>query len=272
VLLTGLLLAVQAWGTTQGTVSGGRYTAPVSPTSTTARVVFTHNGFRDTATVTFVAGGGSVTGVPYGHYNAWDDGTNVVVGHPFTLGMGATQPQYIVGLLGALETRGMAAFMNPFGGGSTNYTTDGVFDLAKWRAQLARYSATHRAAVQSAYQAGRLRGLLVLDEPHNTKWGGGLTKPMVDTMCSEVKAAFGVAAGVTHQYDLFSPGTPYRTCDFLVDQYKWAKTQGDAARYRDASLAWTRAAGMSVAFSMNIWNGGAPDRVDTWGRTRGSAG
>jgi hypothetical protein len=256
----------QSWSATAGTITpGGRYTAPATGS---ARVIFTHNGFRDTTLVVVASGGGTALGVPYGPYGAWS-GSTATLGAPFTAGMGTTQPQYLAAVL----QFPFAVFVNPFGGGSTDYTTAGVFDLAKWRAQLARYGATHKAAVASAYQAGRLRGLLVLDEPHNVKWGGGLTKAMVDTMCSEVRAAFpGVPVGVTHQYDLFYPGTPYRVCDFLLDQYKWAKTNGDAVAYRDASLAWTRSSGMSVVYSMNILNGGAPDRVGEWDCTGPSQG
>jgi hypothetical protein len=261
-----LLLVLQAWSTSQGGItSEGRYTAPSNP-SGEARVIFRHNGFADTGVVRFASSGGTLAGIPFGPYGSWS-GTDVIAGAPFTAGMGTTSEEYVVGLLGNLTTK---AILNPFGGGSDLYLTGTSFDLVKWRAKLARYTATHRSAILSAYQSGKLLGLVVLDEPHNVKWGGGLTKTTVDGMCAELKAAFpGVPAGVTHQHDLFFPATDYRVCDFLVDQYVWRKASalaggytpfvpykaGEVANYRDDAVAWANRSGVALVMSMNILNG-----------------
>jgi hypothetical protein len=253
--LPSLLLVLQAWSTSQGGItSEGRYTAPAKP-SGEARVIFRHNGFADTGVVRFVASGGTLAGIPFGHYGMWS-GDQIVSGAPFTLGMGTTAPQNIVALLANLKARRLKAFVNLFGGGSDDYLTGGAFDLAKWEAKLAAYDTpVIRAAIFTAWQEGTLLGFPVLDEPHNTKWGGGLTgKQAVDGMCGQVKARYpGIPAGVTHQHDLYYPSQSYGVCDFLINQYVLRK--GDARTYLTAALAYAKRDGMAMVFSLNILNG-----------------
>ena len=257
------------WAATVGTVLAtgpltATYKAPANA-SGTARVIATVGTTRDTTLISFAAA--SVTALmPYGHYSAWS-GTTLDLGAPFTLAVGTTQPSYVPGLIAALKARRAVGIMDISGGGHTAYLTNGVFDITKWRAQLARYAPV-RDTLIAAWKSGTLLGFLMLDEPHNPRWGpsGTLTKPMVDQMCTEVRALIpGPPVGITHQPDLFYPSTSYKVCDFLLAQYVWRKTDGDVQRFRDDALAYAKRDGIALVFSLNILDGGVQGARDgTW--------
>jgi hypothetical protein len=60
--------------------------------------------------------------------------------------------------------------------------------------------------------------------------------------------------GVVHTHDAFEPTKSYRVCEFIVDQYE--SRFGSVTAFRDAGLALARRDGHSIAFSLNILNGG----------------
>ena len=77
--------------------------------------------------------------------------------------------QNIVSRLGEARAKKIRVLMNMTGGTHNNYKTDGVFDMAKWRARMDTYNTPAiRAAVAAAVADGTIIGNSVMDEPHNS--------------------------------------------------------------------------------------------------------
>jgi hypothetical protein len=162
------------------------------------------------------------------------------------------------------------------GGSHDNYmsTINGVyqFDMVKWKARMQTYNTSAiKTAVASAVADGTIIGNYVMDEPNvsgagdGNTWGpaGTMTKIRVDSLCGYVKGLFpAMPVGVAHGHNTFEPANSYRVCEFLLDQYVWRK--GDVTTYRDDGLALARRDGMSILFSVNLLNGGVPDRDGIW--------
>jgi hypothetical protein len=254
---------------TGGTVtSSGLFTAGSTPGN--FRIIASAGSLADTSAITVSTplGSGTPVGIPFGPFNAWDGATaslqpNTAV---FTLSHNGYAPGNIVDRLALARTRGMKQLPALTGGARANYLTDGVFDMAKWKARMDLYNTPAiKAAVAAALADGTLIGESVMDEPGNTggpgneanSWGpaGTMTKARVDSMCGYVKAIFpGLPVGVFHDYKAFENDKSYKVCDFIVSQYRTFK--GDVIDYRDGALALGRRDGHAILFSLNILDGG----------------
>jgi hypothetical protein len=248
----------------------GLYTADATPG--TFSVIARSDQLADTAVVTLTrsAGGGTPEPTPggrsisFGPYGAWAETaslkTNTAV---FTGTIGSVSASALVGRIGEARRRGVA-LMTAMTGGHKPYLTDGVFDMAKWKAKMDTYNTpTIKQAVAAATADGTLIGNSVMDEPHvygqgdGNTWGpkGTMTKARVDEMCRYVKAMFPtLPVGVVHQHSSFEPDKSYQSCDFIVSQY--SHRYGDVTKFRDDALAMGRRDGIAIAFSLNIINGG----------------
>ncbi len=253
---------------TGGTITEtGLYTA--GATAGTFRVIALSNQFADTAVVTLAraASGGTVPisgSIPFGPYGAWGETatlkTNTAV---FTGSIGSVSASALVARIDEARSRGVK-LMTAMTGGHDPYLTNGVFDMAKWKAKMDTYNtATIKQAVAAAVADGGLIGNSVMDEPHvyglgdGNTWGpkGTMTKARVDEMCAYVKAIFPtLPVGVVHQHNMFEPDKSYQVCDFIVSQY--SHRYGDVTKFRDDALAMGYRDGIAIAFSMNIINGG----------------
>jgi len=249
---------------TGGTITtGGLYTAGQAAGS--FRVVATSGTLADTAAVTLIRalGSGGGSGIPYGVFSAFD-GTNYKADSDhFTLSIGGISASNILERLSAARSSGKKIFLGMTGGSHAKYKTAGVFDLAKWQGVMETYNTPQiRQAIAAGVADGTIIGNSVMDEPHNTlsrnnSWGprGTMTKALVDQMCGHVKTMFPtLPVGVVHPHDLFEPTKSYRVCDFIVSQY--AHRKGDVEKFRDDGMALARRDGHTIAFSMNILNGG----------------
>lgn len=217
----------------------------------------------------------SPEGVPVGPFNAWDDAVPKTNTEIFTASFGSVNPTNILQRLEAARTKGVKLILAMTGGDHSNYLTKGVFDLAKWQAEINRLGTPEiEAAVAAGVADGTIIGNSVMDEPHvhgqgdGNTWGppGTMTKARVDEMCAYVKSIFPtLPVGVVHGHDSFQPAQSYKTCEFLVVQYAWRKTAGNIEKFRDEALALGQRDGMAIVFSMNLLNGGvqAPGR-DSW--------
>ncbi len=165
------------------------------------------------------------------------------------------------------RSKGVRWATNMTGGSHDLYLTNGVFDMAKWRARMDTYNtSTLKAAVAQAVIDGTLLGNSVMDEPANVSWGsaGTLTKARIDSMCGYVKTIFPtLPVGVVHTPLIFEPSKSYRVCDFTVVQYRWAHSDGDVRVVRDTALWMARRDHMGVAFSLNVLHGGVPSTTCT---------
>jgi hypothetical protein len=266
-----------AFSATGGTVTaGGLFTAGSAGGS--FRVIASVDGLADTSTVTITVPLGTTTptGVPFGAFNSWDVTTLKPYTDVFTATIGPVNATIILDMIAAARTKHMKLVLAMTGGSHDNYmsTINGVyqFDMAKWRDKMQTYNTSAiKSAVASAVADGTIIGNFVMDEPNvsgagdGNTWGpaGTMTKTRVDSMCGYVKAIFpALPVGVAHGHNTFEPGNSYRICEFLIDQYAWRK--GDVTTYRDDGLALARRDGMSILFSVNLLNGGVPDRDGIW--------
>jgi hypothetical protein len=164
------------------------------------------------------------------------------------------------------------------GGLSKDYTTNGQFDMTKWKNKMDTYNTdTIRKAVAQGVADGTIIGNTLIDEPETKQWGTNLTKAMIDEMAAYVKNIFStLPVGVNHgppAYNQWRTSEHYQLVDYVLYQYAHYVTSGDVAAWRDAVLAQASHEGATPAFSLNILNGGAQDRDGTWDCTgEGQAG
>ncbi len=198
----------------------------------------------------------------------------------FTAGKSYADPQRLVRLLGRLRANKQGAFLALTGGAHTLYMTDGKFDFAKWKAGTARYNTPIlKAALEAGVGDGTILGYNMMDEPPHPSWGGGLTKPIVDSMAAYCKALFPfMPCGVTVDYR-WRPAERYRLVDFIIAQ-TWMETQS-ATAFRDSAVAAARRNGVALVLSMNLFGAARtegceprgkqclmrPAEVREWGRT-----
>jgi hypothetical protein len=258
-----------SFSATGGTItSGGLYTA--AQTAGTYRVVATASSLADTAAVSVASTSAGATttsgkvGVPFGPFGSWSSAALQANTAEFNLSQDATTASVILDRIAAARSHGVQLMLAMTGGSHSQYLTDGVFDRAKWEARMATFNtAAIRQAVASAVSDGVIVGNNVMDEPFHPSWGGTMTKARVDSLCADVKAIFPtLPVGPTHDHDDFEPTKSYYVCDFILSQYRTAK--GDVTAFRDAGLALAARDHHSIAFSMNILDGGTPDRDGTW--------
>jgi hypothetical protein len=250
-----------------GTItSDGLYTA--GSTVGTFRVIAKSGTLADTSMVSITRplGSGSPTGIPFGPFGTWDGLSFMPHTDMFTLSHTSFSASNIISRLSIARTAGVRQLPAMTGGARANYLTDGLFDMAKWKAKMDTYNTPEiRAAVAAAVEDGTLLGNSVMDEPGNdggpgnegNSWGpkGTLTKARVDSMCGYVKKIFPtLPVGVFHDWHGFYPEDSYQVCDFIVSQYRMAK--GDATEYRDGGLALANRDGHAILFSLNILDGG----------------
>jgi hypothetical protein len=174
----------------------------------------------------------------------------------FTAGQSYADPQGLVALLAKLRANQQRAFLGLTGGRHDQYITDGKFDLAKWKAGVARYDTPAlKAALESGVADGTILGYNMLDEPPHPSWGGVFTKALVDTMAAYCKSILPfMPCGVAVNYR-WRPTERYHLVDFVMNQ-TWMETQSPAA-FRDSAVAMARRDGVALVLSLNLF-GAAP--------------
>jgi hypothetical protein len=203
-------------------------------------------------------------GIPFGPFGGWGGSRPRAHTESFTLMTGSDRADAIIDRIRTAQSQNLTLITNMTGGAHENYMTGGVFDVRKWQARMDTYNTPAiQAAVAEAVADGTLIGNSVMDEPHvrgigdGNTWGppGTMTKARVDGLCAYAKAIFPtLPVGVVHQHRAFEPDNSYKVCEFIVSQY--ASRLGSVTAFRDAGLAYAKRDGISIAFSMNILNGG----------------
>jgi hypothetical protein len=271
------------------TATGGTITPEGLFTAGTAagtyRVIARSDLLADTSTVTVTSplGSGPSTGVPYGTFNLFNSTTTVQPG-PFSLSHTWDEPGSIVARITAARNMGVKLMLVMTGGHSGylkaggNTSTNTQFDIVKWKARMDEFNSTAiKQAIAAGVQDGTIIGASVMDEPNHRDWGGMVTKATLDEMARYVKGQFPslpVGVVIVHWW---RSTERYHDIDFIVDQYDWWQSpngpgggqSGNVPGWRDAALAMAQANGISIAFSMNILNGGiqdltSPDRLEAW--------
>lgn len=214
-------------------------------------------------------------GIPFGPYNLYGGGeagpssweTPLSVGTAsFNLSSDYADATGVVLRINSAKKLKLKLLMHMTSGDHSKYITSGKFDLTKWKTAMDTYkTSTITAAVAAAVADGTVVGNSVMDEPHHDSWGGTMTKATIDQMCAYVNGIFPtLPVGVVHGHDDFEPTKSYATCDFIVDQYAYRKTNGDINAYRDAGLALGARDRHAILFSLNILDGSVQDTDGTW--------
>jgi hypothetical protein len=232
------------------------------PTDTPAAVTEDSAGAAAVATDPSFAVSASYSGVPYGPFGLWSSYTSVKWGpSPFTASQNHTDASGIVTQIAAARSKGHRLVLAMTGGSSTNYTTNGKFDMAKWKNRMNTFKTTAiKNAVAAGVADGTIVGNSILDEPETPRWGGVLTKPLLDQMATYVKGIFPtLAVGVNHGptgYLYWRTSEHYRVVDYVMNNYVWYISTGDAASWRDKIRAKAATDGAKVGFGVNVLDGG----------------
>ena len=202
-------------------------------------------------------------GVPYGPYGLWSSYTTLKSFRaPFTTSLNYTDPSGILKQIAAARTYNQRLILAMTGGGHAAYKTDGKFDMYKWKRRMNSFNRTDiKAAVARGVRDGYILMNNIMDEPNVKSWGGVMTKARLDEMARYVKNIFPtlpVAVAVIHTW---RSAERYRVVDVIIPQYSWY--MGSISTWKANAIKAARANGTSVAFAMNILNGGIQN-WSTW--------
>ena len=134
----------------------------------------------------------SYSGIPYGPYDLWESTTALKWGPgPFTASHdNAFLPTTMAQRIAAARSKGVRLVL-AMTGGPNEVTTNGKFDLAKWKARMDRLNTSAiKKAVADGVADGTIVGNKLIDEPEHPKWGGVPTKAMIDEMATYAKRIF----------------------------------------------------------------------------------
>ena len=216
-------------------------------------------------------------GVPFGPFGLWHGAQPMETSIPFTASQNFTSPETVIPMIANARAAKQTLILALTGGAESKYSTDGAFDLTKWERRIDQYNTGPiREAIAAGVADGTVLGNSLLDEPENKKWGGVMTKPLLDSMAAYAKQYFptlpmGASHGPTGYYQ-WRPNERYRVVDYVLNQYAYRVTNGNVAEWRDNVLAQAKRDGVGVAFSMNILNGGeSASRDGRWACPAGTS-
>lgn len=211
----------------------------------------------------------SYSGIPFGPYDLWEGATTLKWGPaPFTMSIdNSFFPTSLAQRIAAARAKRFRLVLS-MTGGPNNVITNGKFDLAKWKARMNQLNTTAiKNAVADGVADGTIVGNVLLDEPDTPRWGGVITKPMVDEMAAYAKTIFPtMPMGITLAVRGFQwrPGERFRVVDFVAVQFGWYYDQGNVTAWREKVLSFARTNGVAPMFSLNILNGGVTDKTGVW--------
>lgn len=211
----------------------------------------------------------SYSGIPFGPYDLWGSTTGLKWGPaPFTVSHdNAYLPTSLVQRIDAARRKRVRLVL-VLTGGPNNVTTNGKFDLGKWKSRMNKLNTT---AIKKAVADGVADGTVVanklLDEPEHPKYGGVLTKAMIDEMATYARKIFPtLPMGVGHGAPGFKwrSGERYKSLDWVGVQYVWGYNKGNIGAWRNQVLNFAKTNGVRPMFGLNILNGGVPDTKGAW--------
>jgi hypothetical protein len=211
----------------------------------------------------------SYSGLPYGPIGLWAGVNSFEWGpKPFTLSQDNTYAPYITARINTARQKNQRLVMAMTGGDASQFKTNGKFDFSKWKKRMNTFNtSTIRNAVASAVRDGVIVGNTMMDEPETPKWGGNVSKSLLDQMAVYAKNIFPTLPMGINQG---GPGYKWRASerfhklDYVLYQYQYPTTDGDIGAWRSAVLSQARADGVTPAFSVNLLNGGRPDFTGSW--------
>jgi hypothetical protein len=217
----------------------------------------------------------SYSGIPFGPFGLWKSYTEVYWGpSPFTGAQNYVDAGGIVTLINSARSKRQRILLVMTGGLSTRYTTNGRFDLTKWKNKMNTFkTSTIKNAVAAGVADGTIIGNSLIDEPETKRWGwsGGtnntsyITKATLDGMATYAKGIFPtLPMGVSHTtlYASWRTTQQYHVVDFVWSPpLSWNTVQAGSsvAAWRDKVLSRSRVDGVTVAWGLNPLDGGIRD-------------
>ena len=194
------------------------------------------------------------TGVPFGPVGLWIGGKPNPSPVTFTVSQNFASPGNVVPMIEKARRAGQSLIL-ALPGQPQEYLSGGKFVLALWEQDMDRYNtAPIRDAIAAGVADGSVIANSLMDEPENKKWGGVMTKPLIDSMAAYPKRYFPtLPVGPSHGpngYYQWRPDERYQVMDYVRNQYNWWVTKGDVEGWRDNVLKQARRDGVAVAFSM----------------------
>jgi hypothetical protein len=221
---------------------------------------------------------GQVSGMLYGPIGLWNSDTTMAWGpQPFTGTQNYTEASGVIRQIETARAEKHRLVLAMTGGPAERYTTGGRFDFGKWKRKMDTFESN---AIRSAVAAGVADGTIIanqlIDEPETRRWGGNISKDVIDQMAAYAKRIFPtLPMGINHGPPAYGWRTSERfhVLDYVLYQYNHFITAGDVAQWRDMALAQAKRDGVTPAFSLNILDGGVQDRSSSYScSARGQAG
>jgi len=236
--------------------------APVPTTTSSSGTVST--------TATPLASATTSSGIPYGPTSLWANATTLSAGSaPFNGSQVSVGPGSILTAIATARTKSQRIILAMTAASATTFLTNGKFDVTKWKSQMSRFNtASIRNGIAQAVSDGVVLGNMMMDEPETVRWGGNVTKALLDQMAVYAKGMFpslpqGVNIGPP-AYRKWQTTATFSKVDWVRYQYSWGVTNGNIGEWRDGVLAVARKDGVQPAFSLNILDGGTVDNSGAW--------
>jgi len=240
---------------------------PSSPTDETGTTLGDSLTSIDTLTPTLVSV--SYSGLPYGPTSLWKTLTTFEMGpEPFTLSQELVTAGSVIARINNARSRRQRLVLAMTGGSANDYKTNGRFDLSKWKRRMNSFKTSAiRNAVAAGVSDGTVLGNVMMDEPETPKWGGNISKGLLDDMAAYAKGIFptlpmGVNIGPPAYR--WRASERFHKVDWVRYQYSWWVTSGNVGAWRSVVLDQARKDGVTPAFSMNLLNGGTKDKRGSW--------
>src|SRR6476661_3309251 len=243
--------------------------APVDTPTTTTTDAAPADSLAGTDSVSSTLASATYSGLPYGPIGLWATLNTFEMGPaPFTLSQETVSPSSIVARINNARSKRQRLVLGMTGTSASDYKTNGKFDLSKWKRRMNGFNtSTIRNAVAGGVSDGTVVGNTMIDEPETVRWGGNVSKSVIDQMAAYSRSIFStLPVGV----NLGPPGYRWRASerfhqlDWVRYQYSWGVTKGDVAAWRSAVLNQAHKDGVTPAFSLNVLDGGVRDLAGSW--------
>jgi hypothetical protein len=174
---------------------------------------------------------------------------------PFNGSVRLPEPDYMPTLLEGVRVRGGRVMVKLCDHDVTVQNSDGTFNLAKWKAKVARYAGFN---FDPYIENGTLIGHMLLDEPDDpTNWGGTkIPHAAIEEMAEYSKQLFPKLTTFVRSKPsyLTTGGIKFKYLDAGWTLYEsW---RGDPRRWIKGQVAMAKEAGLGLVVGLNLLNGG----------------
>jgi hypothetical protein len=109
-------------------------------------------------------------GVPFGPVALFDGAQPIATAVAFTASQNYTSPETVIAMIANARAAKQSLILALTGGPAEEYSTNGKFDLAKWKRRMDQYNtAAIREAIAGGVADGTVLGNSLMDEPEHRK-------------------------------------------------------------------------------------------------------